>query len=286
MTIKLELENLRDEVAPLYLKYNSQVNPQPAFIEVDENGVVTAGVNGEIGNGVPWRVYHKQDLRINCPPRIHGNSLIEFLEGEVGKDLLERIHSGHSVEFTGCNFEGSLTKDAENATLELENELHDVQSVTIYSAEEWIENDSIDHLWPVGTTLADAAKNASIPNEPFEFITGDMQMAIVEKAIRHEEWPSEWAKNGRWDIAKAIAEKCWDDRDTDDLCDAFDALFEFPLPRDIIGFKVKGHSVLIEPENNMHLVNSMIAWYNEHHGLDLSWLPSGVKNLLGERHKL
>lgn len=37
MAIKLELENLRDEVAPLYFKYSSQVNPQPAFIEIDED---------------------------------------------------------------------------------------------------------------------------------------------------------------------------------------------------------------------------------------------------------
>ena len=285
MAIKLELENLRDEVAPLYFKYSSQVNPQSAFIEIDEDGTVTAGVNAEIGNGIPSRVWHKQDLRISCPSNIHGVSLIEFLEDDVGKELLTRIHSGHNVEFTGCNFEGTLTEDAENAILELGNELHEVQDIAIWSAEEWIENDSILNLWPVCTTLADAAAKASIPNDPFESIVGDMQVAIVQKAIRRQEWPSEWAKNGRWDVAKAIVERQWNERDDEDLADAFDGLFEFPLSHEILGLRVKNRSILIEPENPNHVVNSMIAWYDERHGVDLSWLPSEVKDLLAERRK-
>lgn len=275
MAIKLELDNLRDEVAPLYFKYTSQVNPQPAFIEIDENGVVTAGVNGEIGNGVPSNVWHKVDLRVGCSSLLHGNSLIEFLEGEVGNDLLRRIHNGHSVDWDGSNHVGSLTEDAENAILELENELHDVQSVTIYSAEEWIENDSIDHLWPVGTTLTDAAENASIANEPFQSIEGDMERAIIEKAFSRQPWPSEWAKNGRWDIAKAIVESHWDDSDTDDLCDEFDKLFEFPLNSDIDNGKPRFDYLLI--------VDGMIKWLNENKRMDLSWLPSEVKKELVSR---
>lgn len=285
MAIKLELENLRDEVAPLYFKYSSQVNPQPAFIEIDEDGTVTAGVNAEIGNGIPSRVWHKVAIRVGCSSFLHGNSLIEFLEGDVGNDLLRRIHNGHSVDWDGSNHVGMLNLDAENAILELENELHDVQDVAIWSAEEWIENDSILNLWPVGTTLADAAAEASIPYDPFEPIVGDMQMAIVQKAIRRQEWPSEWAKNGRWDVAKAIVERQWNERDDEDLADAFDGLFEFPLSREILGLRVKNRSILIEPENPNHVVNSMIAWYDERHGVDLSWLPSEVKDLLAERRK-
>lgn len=297
MGIKLSIDSLREEVSPLYLKYDREINPQGAYIEIDEAGEVTADSNAEIGNGIPMTVYHGRTRRIPCPCSVVGSELADFLEGE-GLALLERIHAGHEVEWDGNNHVGSLEKDAQAAEVELERSLQELPTATIWSAEQWIENDSLDGLWPVGKTLEAAAEAASTPNEANEVIEGDMEAAILQKFWgKAPAWPSEAAKSGNWEMARRMIER-WEedskysrvssnrsemlDLDSEDLADAVESLwpesmsclagFDHDKRREVVadnGQEAEAQATLSEG----------LRWIKEERKegcFDLSWLPAEV----------
>jgi hypothetical protein len=117
----LSLDNLRASRAPLFHRYPREVNPQPAFVLLSEEGEVSADSSGEIGNGVPASVWHGCDLRFPVSPSVSGSDLADYLERfDRGRALLERIHEGHSVEWDGSNHVGHLDDDAQAAREELE----------------------------------------------------------------------------------------------------------------------------------------------------------------------
>jgi len=217
MSIKLSIPNLRDEVAPLYRRYPSQGNPQPAYIQIEKDGTVSADFSGEIGNAIPFHVFHGQTLRRGVSPFVIGSALADYLESQEGMLLLGRIHAGHSIKWDGHNNVGRQDEDSMRAQKELEDAIEELPQATIYSAEEWIEYNSLSKIWPAGKTLSEAAEAASIPNEANEVIDGDMEAAILSEARRLYDYPSNAAKYGRWDIAQALVEDRWDDDDLHDL---------------------------------------------------------------------
>jgi hypothetical protein len=54
--LNVKVDNLRGVTAPLYHRHQNQNNPQPAYIEINENGGVKAGYSEEIGDAVPEAV--------------------------------------------------------------------------------------------------------------------------------------------------------------------------------------------------------------------------------------
>lgn len=165
--ITFQINNLKnDEVAPLYKKYPREHNIQGAFVEIDEDGVVTASANPEIGNGIPMAVFHGLTRRIRCLGTVSGAALYDFLQGEEGFDLLTRIHDGFSQYWDGNNWVGKQSEDAAEAEKELESALAELPQIEVFSASEWIEHDSLETIWPKGKTFEEAIENASIANEP------------------------------------------------------------------------------------------------------------------------
>ena len=68
LTLKPRLADLYDEMAPLYLHYDGQTDAQPAYVSLDlKTGEIDARANGEIGNAVPFSVWHRLVLRY-CKP--------------------------------------------------------------------------------------------------------------------------------------------------------------------------------------------------------------------------
>lgn len=142
-TLVLELDNFRDSLAPLFHRYPREVNPQGALVEITEEGAVSADWNGEIGNGVPSFGWHGRTIRVPVSPFVSGPDLADFLERFArGRVLLERIHEGHSVEWDGSNFVGSLDEDAQAAREELETALRELKQADVQRAEEWISSTS------------------------------------------------------------------------------------------------------------------------------------------------
>ena len=104
-------------VAPVYEKYDSEFQPQPAYIRMDEDGEIDAWVNGNI-NGTPMSVWHGRTLTWRVPSNVRGDALLAFVKEH--QPLFERVYLGHEVDWDGNNHVGKLDEDAQAASEEIE----------------------------------------------------------------------------------------------------------------------------------------------------------------------
>lgn len=174
MTVTLcadTLATLRDpsDLAPLYYRYPGQINPQPAHIEMDEDGEVSASWDGSTG-GTPAHVWHGRTLRWAVPANMRGIAVADLLEGQA-LPLLQRVRAGHSVDWDGSNHRGHLTDDARDASEALESLCYQLQDEQADMAPVWDVGDwlftscSLDQHWhhqpladAVATIEADAQR--------------------------------------------------------------------------------------------------------------------------------
>jgi hypothetical protein len=155
-TITLNVASLRDERAPLSHTYHSQINPQPAYVEMTEGGEVSADWSGEIGNSTPAYVWHGRTLQFAVQHNISGEALADYLESDEGRARMQAIHDGHDVQWDGSNYCGRLNDEAQAAVERLEADLAGLDTVEIYTAAEWFENSPLLELWSSGTAAAAA----------------------------------------------------------------------------------------------------------------------------------
>ena len=88
-----------DSPAPLYEKYDGQLQPQPAFIsfdtrqEVQPGGVIEleADFSGEIGNAVPANVFHGVVQRWTVPSAVSLSALESLAEDEKFIAMVKEI---------------------------------------------------------------------------------------------------------------------------------------------------------------------------------------------------
>lgn len=195
INIKIDLSEIRSESAPLYCKYDLQINPQPAFIELDlETGNVTADYSGEIGGGVPVSVWNGIWRRYSVPAYISGECLAEILEDEEVVALLNRIHEGSDVEWNGNNYVGVLNDDAQDAEESLVNLLeHWHIQGNVWEAKEWLF--SCSKLWdhwndqPLSEAVAELKSDAESDNA---HIDGDIEETLISEALDC------WISNGSY----------------------------------------------------------------------------------------
>lgn len=185
-TVEIDVSNLRGAEVPLYKVYQNQNKPQPAFVELDENGNVSADIDYEIGGAVPVRVAHNRTLRWGVSPYAQGDSLADLLESERVRELFERVHNGHSVEWNGRNMVGRLTEDAEAAALELEAilspescEYELAQAIGAYEfIADWFR---LEELVEAGS-VSECAKRQLESNDSGLVVVDDMEEAVAERA--------------------------------------------------------------------------------------------------------
>lgn len=130
---------------PLYHHYPRQMEPQPAYLEMDEDGEISADWNGEIGNAVPASVWHNRTLRWDVAPAARDGVVDGWLDGtdEHLAALLARVHAGHTVEWDGNNHVGRLTDDACEASQDAQDYLtalrdHGDIEAAVYRVSEWM----------------------------------------------------------------------------------------------------------------------------------------------------
>lgn len=181
--INVKLNNF-GRTLPLYKRYPGQSQPQRAHIELDEEGTVTAGINGEIGNAVPMDVWHGRTLRWSVSPYAFGPSLEDLINSPRVIELFERVHAGRTVEWDGSNHVGRLDEDAEAAALELEaifapdsGEYDLVQACEAYQLVEgsWFNLDEL--VWAGSVEECAGEIETSVLNEIF--IIGDTADAVA-----------------------------------------------------------------------------------------------------------
>jgi hypothetical protein len=196
--MEISTKNLRNETAPLYNRYPRQTNAQPAYIALDEHGNVCAATDPEIGNGVPFDVWHRRALRWYIPASVRGDVLADFLESAEVVTLLERVHIGHSVEWDGNNHVGSLDDDAQSASDEfitlIEESFSDDDVATVWPVDEWLFGGCTlrDH-WPNEKTLDEVVAELESEAESENiYIDGDVETALLDNAAwRFEQKPDE-----------------------------------------------------------------------------------------------
>lgn len=183
------VQALRGEFAPLFNRYPGQTGAQPAFIEMTEDGDVSADYSGEIGNAVPMHVWHGRTLRWSVPAAVKGEALADFIEQPDVYELLGRIHAGHSVEWDGSNHVGQLDEDAQSASDELErlieSELDDGATVETWDTEEWLfSSAALIDCWPSDTDLDEAAANLeSDAQSDNVLLINDVRETLLKRAL-------------------------------------------------------------------------------------------------------
>lgn len=186
MSITINTTNLRDATAPLFCRYPNQINPQPAFVELDEQGNVSADYSGEIGNGMPMDVWYGRTLRWAVNSSINGNVLADALESVEITALLERIHAGHAVDWDGNNYVGSLTDDARAASDDLWWRLEDLgldDEPAVWEVDNWLFGGCslADHWADQPLSDAVAALEEEAESEGI-YIDGDIETALLDQA--------------------------------------------------------------------------------------------------------
>lgn len=98
--------------------FPGQFKEQNAFFELDtQSGLVNAMHNPEIGNAIPFSVYHGIDRRYSFNPYLKMKTVNEI--GEKCLPLWQRVIAGTEVVWDGNNNVALLTEDAHAAEEEI-----------------------------------------------------------------------------------------------------------------------------------------------------------------------
>lgn len=128
----------------LYRHYQGQTNSQDCYIEIDcKNEVLSASYDAEIGNAVPFSVYHGHDQRIGIPCLLPSVAN-EFLDKIT--PIVQRVVDGYHSHWDGNNMVAKFDTDATNALKEIEEMCIDLcdnsdESTTV---QEWDAGDYLD----------------------------------------------------------------------------------------------------------------------------------------------
>ena len=70
-----------DTLHPLYVQYDGQVTAQPSYVEIDlESGNLSADYSGEVGSGVPERVWDGDVVRFDVAPDLTAAEINQLLQ--------------------------------------------------------------------------------------------------------------------------------------------------------------------------------------------------------------
>jgi len=134
--------------AALYMRYPSQINPQDAYIEIDwAEQTISADVNGEIGNAVPFKVWHAEVDRFEIPSGLLPAEANRIMD-EV-KVLADKFVESFHTEWDGSNFKGCWNEEDPKGELRglIEKLTDDAPRVIVWDAEEFYQhtNDALDY---------------------------------------------------------------------------------------------------------------------------------------------
>lgn len=183
--IKIKKENL-ETTAPLYHRYDGQIYPQPAYIEIDPRGdeiEVSADYSGEIGNAVPMCVWNDLVYRIACPNGLLGESLVGYLESAEFSAQVKELCEGYEVYWDGSNHVGRWNQRANQIEDVIESDLRELRYVQIYEGDDWIE-DSIKYIDADGNACSYSSAVKAIYNDTTE-VSQENISALVEDS---ESW--------------------------------------------------------------------------------------------------
>jgi hypothetical protein len=118
------------DIAPLYVQYDGQYNPQPSYFEIDpEDRSVQFGYNCEIGNAIPMNLWNNRLLWLDCDNRLPVDALEEFVNDDKNINLIQLIFEGYECVWDGRNHVGKYTNTAKQAENDLLKNLEDLVEI-------------------------------------------------------------------------------------------------------------------------------------------------------------
>lgn len=185
-TIKIttDLNELRSSVAPVYSKYDGQMQPQPAYIEMDiRSGAVSVDYSGEIGSAVPADVWHGLIRRYPINPQFSGSALAELLEDDELTSKLNAILAATEEVHDGSNYVGRISEAGVELEYSLEEWLKECftehSAATIWEADDLLIAGGLEVWWTAEQTLEEAvaelkaaavSEGASLEVDPEQFL--------------------------------------------------------------------------------------------------------------------
>ena len=172
-----------DEVAPLYHQYPWQLNPQPAYIEIDPMGdeiTIKADWSGEIGNSIPEYIFNGLASRITCPPYVLGSALADYLNSDRFAGLVIELCSDYEDTYRDGNRVGTWG-DVDAVEREIEDDLLGLDMAEVFDSADWLA-DSIHGIDEDGETChwSDAVQAWYGDDEDRIEITAANAAAIIE----------------------------------------------------------------------------------------------------------
>ena len=136
----------------LHCHYPNQTESQPCYIEIDlDNETMCADYNAEIGNAVPFNVWHNRTRRYPIPC-LTGNAANELMKQLF--PLAQKMVDGYETEWNGHNYIGTLNEKAQEAEDKLseicESLCHESESDQI---QEWEADDWLHGQLPEGCVI-------------------------------------------------------------------------------------------------------------------------------------
>lgn len=221
------------EPAALYHRYPGQHEPQSAYVELDlRERTLSAGTDPEIGNAVPFSVYHGFERRYPIPAL--AADVANELMAEL-RPLAERICAGWEETWDGNNHVARLGEDAEAAEEEIRNRLGDPGDPN-----KWDDSEEIT-VWGVdGATNGDEADEygitAATTDERLEEVLEDIRSNLAEVS----EGPVVLDREV-WDYLVGLRDE--QRLDSEDPTDWAVALDEFQDAEELEPGQVPGHAV-------------------------------------------
>lgn len=132
-----------NETTELAVRYRGQNEQQPCYVQLDcRNGQLSASFNGEIGNAIPFSVYHGHDRRwgIRCLTADSANELLREI-APLAQDVLD----GYSSEWDGNNNVARLTEQSQDAENKIERicDGWDTGTLQVIDADEYATRNSV-----------------------------------------------------------------------------------------------------------------------------------------------
>jgi hypothetical protein len=181
MTTKLVINHVADKKAPLYHVYPQQMQPQGAYIELDcKTGQMIADWNGEIGNAIPFSVYHGHDRRWPVPNNMSADAINSLMD-EIAP-LAQRVLDGYDSTWDGNNMVAVLDDDAQEAEAAIVSLIPDEGDLVVWDVEEYLFGNChlIEH-WDT-QSIEDAVAELEATVESGSVVLGDFEDALINHA--------------------------------------------------------------------------------------------------------
>lgn len=190
--IRFAINNLLgDDECPLYQRYPSEHEPEEAYVQLSEGGVVSAGIASS--EGVPVRVFNNCDLRWGVAPDVIGQVLAEFLRSTDVRGLLETVWYGHDVDWSNGNQVGALDDEAQEAYDELQYLLSEIgesqgETSTVWEVSEYLFcSNSLCDVWSSESLVAAVEAVEADAESQNVFIDGDIAECLLDEAMNYIE---------------------------------------------------------------------------------------------------